>query len=387
VACRLDTSSHMRNGDYEPTRLEAQYQAARLLMDVKLSMGAMDTVGFVSTGPSVTTRASVTKELELLAASIRGLVPKGAADFVPAIKVASLALHNRAVKEGSARIVAFVGSPVTATPEELKQLAKEVRKMSIGIDVVLLGEQASSQAKLEGFLEAMNHKRDNCHLVTVPPGANLTDMLLSSVVVTGVEGGGAAAAAASGGAGGHGAMDEDEMMQAAMRESLAMAQAHAGEGDGPGAVGTGGATHGLPDDINVALLEANGIDLSQDIELLRVIQDSLVEAFGLQAPAPAPASAPPSGGTAAAAEVPSPSAEASGTAAPADAENLAAIMAEFPGLDLSDPEIAATMASLMAAEQQYQQQHPKDEDKDSPDAKRPKRDDGDGGPPPPSSSS
>merc|ERR1712028_195124 len=56
-------------------------------------------------------------------------------------------------------------------------------------------------AKLEAFVAAVNNN-DNSHLVTIPPGNHvLSDLLLSSPIVSGSGGGG-------GGAGGAGNLDE-----------------------------------------------------------------------------------------------------------------------------------------------------------------------------------
>ncbi|CAE7890077.1 PSMD4, partial [Symbiodinium sp. KB8] len=200
----MDTSDHMRNGDFEPTRLDAQQAAVRLLIDTRLSRGPENYVGLVTTGTAVKVRAPATDQEELLAESIRDLRAGGTADFVSAMKVARLALHNRTNKAGDARIVAFVGSPVTASAKELKRLASQLRGINIGVDVVLVGEDASTRASLEAFVQAVGKDRDNSCVVAVPPGRNLADALFSSPVTRGHDAGAAGAAAGGGGGGGGG---------------------------------------------------------------------------------------------------------------------------------------------------------------------------------------
>ena len=45
--CSLDNSEYTRNGDYQPTRLEAQVDAATLLANVKTQQNHENTVGLL----------------------------------------------------------------------------------------------------------------------------------------------------------------------------------------------------------------------------------------------------------------------------------------------------------------------------------------------------
>ncbi|RYG47448.1 VWA domain-containing protein, partial [archaeon] len=47
VACSLDGSATMRNGDYYPSRLRAQYDAAIMVVETKLQAHGQSTVGLV----------------------------------------------------------------------------------------------------------------------------------------------------------------------------------------------------------------------------------------------------------------------------------------------------------------------------------------------------
>jgi len=66
------------------------------------------------------------------------------------------------------------------------------------VDVVNFGEESENTGKLESFIAAVNSS-DNSHLVTVPPGPHiLSDILVSSSILSGEDGGmGAAMAAAA----------------------------------------------------------------------------------------------------------------------------------------------------------------------------------------------
>jgi len=69
----------------------------------------------------------------------------------------------------------------------LVRLGKRLKKNNIAVDIINFGEEQSNTEKLEGFISAVNNN-DNSHLVTIPPGPHiLSDILLSSAVITGSE--------------------------------------------------------------------------------------------------------------------------------------------------------------------------------------------------------
>ena len=79
------------------------------------------------------------------------------------------------------RIVLFIGSPVESEVGELVSVGKKLRKCNVAVDVVSFGDVERNAEKLEAFMQAVN-KSNNSHLVTVPPGANLADVLLSTPI-------------------------------------------------------------------------------------------------------------------------------------------------------------------------------------------------------------
>lgn len=131
------------------------------------------------------------------------------------------------------RIVLFIGSPIEAEKAELTTVGKKLRKCNVAVDVVSFGDIDENAEKLEAFMSAVN-KNNNSNLVTVPPGANLADVLLSTPIFmdedSGAGGSGFAAAAAA--ASSHAAMqgfdvgdammngEDDPALMLALRVSL-----------------------------------------------------------------------------------------------------------------------------------------------------------------------
>ncbi|KAF1328741.1 26s proteasome non-atpase regulatory subunit, partial [Globisporangium splendens] len=174
----LDNSEWMRNGDYIPSRLEAQHDAANLLCGTKTQSNPESTVGVLTmAGKSV----SIGGEMKLS----------------NAIQVAQLALKHRRNKTGGQRVVVFIGSPITEDEKTLTKIGKLLKKNNIAVDVISMGEVDANAAKLQVFVDAAN-SNNNSHLVTVPAGVLPSDVLVSSPVLHGddspmVTGGGASA--------------------------------------------------------------------------------------------------------------------------------------------------------------------------------------------------
>lgn len=266
----LDCSEYMRNGDYVPTRLEAQKDAANLLVGAKTQMNPETSVG-VSAGTELL--LSPTADVGKILGAIHGLqyqpspVPKqqpvappggggkpsAAADpqsnITSAVQVASLALKHRPNKNGAQRIVLFVGTPVTADARALQKAGRALKKNNIAIDVVALGELEENEAKLRELVDAANGSSGGgdgqartCHLVTIPPGGGVlvSDVLASSPILG--QGAFAASAAAA---------------------SMSM---------GAGGVGVGGGGGGMND-----FAEYGGVDPSLDPELAMALRVSMEE--------------------------------------------------------------------------------------------------------------
>ena len=218
----LDCSEYMRNGDYTPTRLEAQVDAANLLAGAKTQAHPESTVG-ISAGHKVllSPTDNVGKILSAIH-SIKGQEVFGArtekmsqrtlevqpADIAVCVQVAGLALKHRPNKNGSQRIVLFVGSPGAAEKKALQKAGRQLKKNNVAIDVVALGELEENEPKLKELVDAANGRSDDggertCHLVTIPAGVLPSDVLANSPILGagGAFAGQAAVAMASAGGG------------------------------------------------------------------------------------------------------------------------------------------------------------------------------------------
>jgi 26S proteasome regulatory subunit N10 len=223
----LDNSEYMRNGDYIPTRLEAQQDAANLLVGAKTQSHPESTVG-VSAGTELL--VSPTDDVGKILTALHGLQFKGeSSDVTASVQVASLALKHRRNKNGAQRIVLFVGSPLIGVETRaLTRAGKLLKKNNVAIDVVAMGELELNESKLRELVEAANGRSDDgqrtCHLITIPAGVLPSDVLASSPIVHGAGGfSGAPVGAAAGGDGGMGGFADFGGVDPNMDPELAMA--------------------------------------------------------------------------------------------------------------------------------------------------------------------
>ncbi|PRQ21875.1 putative 26S proteasome regulatory complex, non-ATPase subcomplex, subunit s5a [Rosa chinensis] len=209
----VDNSEWMRNGDYSPSRFQAQADAINLICGAKTQANPENTVGVLTmAGKGVRVLATPTSDLGRILACMHGLEMGGEMNIASAIQVAQLALKHRQNKNQQQRIIVFAGSPVKFEKKVLEMIGKKLKKNSVALDIVDFGEEDDGKPeKLEALLSAVNNN-DSSHLVHVPPGPDaLSDVLISTPVFTGDGEGGsgfavaaaAATAAAIGGSSGY----------------------------------------------------------------------------------------------------------------------------------------------------------------------------------------
>lgn len=404
----VDNSDYMRNGDFAPSRMEAQQDAVNLLAGAKTQSNPENSVGVLSmAGRGVEVHVALTSDVGKILSLSHGIKIGEKANLMGSIQVAQLALKHRQNKNQRQRIIVFVGSPIENEEKDLVKLGKKLKKNSVAMDIINFGEEAENASKLEALLNAVNSD-DNSHLVTVPSGPHvLSDILLSSPIVQGEDGGGGAAmgggagGAGGGGAGGEGfaefgvdptldpefawalrvSMEEERQRQDNEAKKRAEEEAQAtGDGSAPSAEG---ASADAPMTDAPAAAPAEG-ELDEAALLEAAIAMSMPAATVTPAAAPPPVTpAAPAPVKPEAADAPmtdagededeamqlalamSMSQEGASAAAPAsapaagdasamfqDASFLSSVLGSLPGVDPNDPRIRAVLDSKKAEEEE-----------------------------------
>ncbi|TFK45476.1 hypothetical protein OE88DRAFT_1669186 [Heliocybe sulcata] len=209
----IDNSEYMRNGDYQPTRFQAQTDAVTTIFQTKVDSNPESSVGLMTMaakGPEVLVTHS--RDIGHILQGIHKTTGKlgGSADIPTALNIAQLALKHRQNKNLRQRIILFVGSPLEGAAADEKgmvRLAKKLKKNNVAVDVVAFGDAIEEGVEgtgnvLKAFVDAAS-SGDNSHLVVVPPGPHLlSDIIISSAILAADRG--MPEPMADGGAGGEG---------------------------------------------------------------------------------------------------------------------------------------------------------------------------------------
>eukprot|EP00092_Neocalanus_flemingeri_P021502 GFUD01023316.1.p1 GENE.GFUD01023316.1~~GFUD01023316.1.p1 ORF type:complete len:373 (+),score=162.03 GFUD01023316.1:59-1177(+) len=216
----IDNSQYMRNGDFNPTRLQAQQDAVNLITHSKTRSNPESTVALMTLS-DLSVLVTLTTDTGKILAKLHQVAPAADMRFISGIKIAHLCLKHRQGKNHKTRIVAFVGSPIEADEKEMIKLAKKLKKEKVNIDIVNFGEDECNADVLNKFVTTINGKEGTgSHLVTIPPGPHLSDALVSSPIVQGEDGSGGVGGSSSAGFEFGVNPDDDPELALALRVSM-----------------------------------------------------------------------------------------------------------------------------------------------------------------------
>uniref|UniRef100_A0A9J8D213 26S proteasome non-ATPase regulatory subunit 4 n=1 Tax=Cyprinus carpio carpio TaxID=630221 RepID=A0A9J8D213_CYPCA len=153
----VDNSEYMRNGDFLPTRLQAQQDAVNIVCHSKTRSNPENNVGLITMANNCEVLTTLTPDTGRILSKLHAVQPLGTISFCTSIRVAHLV-----------------------------KLAKRLKKEKVNVDVINFGEEEVNTEKLTAFVNTLNGKEGTgSHLVTVPPGPSLADALLSSPILAG----------------------------------------------------------------------------------------------------------------------------------------------------------------------------------------------------------
>ncbi|CAJ2635799.1 unnamed protein product [Trifolium pratense] len=376
----IDNSEWMRNGDYTPSRFQAQSDAVSLICGAKTQSNPENTVGVLTmAGKGVRVLATPTSDLGKILACLE---IGGEMNLAAGIQVAQLALKHRQNKKQQQRIIVFSGSPINHEKKMLEMIGRKLKKNSVALDIVNFGEEDEGKTeKLEALLAAVNNN-DSSHMVQVPPGPNaLSDVLISTPIFTGDGEGGsgfaaAAAAASAGGVSGYDfgvdpnldpelalalrvSMEEERARQEAAAKKAAEDASKQEKGGDQQAISqdatmtertsTEAETNDMMDDENALLQQALAMSMDdavvnhdvRDADMSEAATDDVDLARALQlSQTPASLAADPVGRLL------------------ADQSFVSSVLASLPGVDPNDPSVKDLLASM----QNQSESHKKNEE-------------------------
>lgn len=185
----LDNSDYQRNGDYLPTRLNAQKDGINLVCLTKLRSNPENNVGLLTMANTVEVLVTLTSDVGRIMSKMHLVQPNGNINLVTGIRIAHLVLKHRQGKNHKMRIVMFIGSPLEVDKVEMEKLAKRLKKEKVNVDIISYGDHQKNNDVLTAFVNTLNGKEGTgSHLVSVPRGSQLQEALISSPIIQGEDG-------------------------------------------------------------------------------------------------------------------------------------------------------------------------------------------------------
>lgn len=180
----MDNSDWVRNGDYHPSRWDAEVEAANLIAESKSERNPENGLGLITmAGKRVEVHVSLTNDLTRILNANKSVHLSGESDFLTALNIATLTLKYRQNKNQKQRIILFVGSPVKHSSEEVVQIGKKLKKYNIAVDIISFGHVDENREALTNFLNQVNNG-NNSSILEVPVGFYIMDSLFTSPIMS-----------------------------------------------------------------------------------------------------------------------------------------------------------------------------------------------------------
>ncbi|XP_026676365.1 26S proteasome non-ATPase regulatory subunit 4-like [Diaphorina citri] len=91
---RVDNSDFMRNGDFLPTRLQAQQDAVNLVCHSKTRSNPENNVGLLAMADSVEVLATLTSDVGRILSKLHQVQPNGNINFMTGIRIAHVSMSR-----------------------------------------------------------------------------------------------------------------------------------------------------------------------------------------------------------------------------------------------------------------------------------------------------
>lgn len=340
----LDNSEWMRNGDFSPSRAEAQYDTVNILFRSKTGSNPENTVGVLTMagkGPEVL--VTLTSDLGKVLSAVHRINIGGKPHFTTGIQVAQLALKHRQNKNQRQRIIAFVGSPIEDSEKDLVRLAKKMKKNNVAVDVINYGEAPMNEQKLQAFMDAVTSS-SNSYLLNAHPGPQLlSDVVISSPIIS--EDGMSSSLGRGDASNFEFGVDPELEPELAMALRLSLEEERARQAGGTAASNPSQSAAAPTSDLSRLLNPSEVMDDSEEAQLQRAL------ALSLQADNPESTQAP---------------AQTESQANPQSADFVSNLIASLPGVDANDPRLQSALSGVdSSAQEEKEKEKPKDDQNNS----------------------
>lgn len=175
----VDNSDYNINEDLYPDRLVSLKECLNIICENKILSLDHHVGVLLMAGERCRILVALTNSLGKLLNSIHDIPVNGTCDIVKSLSIAQLALKHRYNRSTNQKIVLLLGSPCTANEHNLINMAKQLKKNNIGIEIVNYGSTEANRDILTKLYENVNNN-ENSKYIEVPQSAtNISSFILS----------------------------------------------------------------------------------------------------------------------------------------------------------------------------------------------------------------
>lgn len=175
----VDNSDYNINEDLYPDRLVSLKECLNIICENKI-LSLDHRVGvLLMAGERCRTLVALTNSLGKLLNSIHDIPVNGTCDIVKSLSIAQLALKHRFNRGTNQKIVLLLGSPCTENEQNLMNIAKQLKKNNIGIEIVNFGSTEINREILTKLYENVNNNQNSKYIEVPPDATNISESILS----------------------------------------------------------------------------------------------------------------------------------------------------------------------------------------------------------------
>jgi len=191
VVLIVDNSEWMRNGDFSPSRYDAQFDTCNLICGQRSEDNAQSSLALItSAGDRSEVKVTLTDDIGEIITALHRVKDKigGKCNFAQSLKIGQLVLNHTRNPHQALRIITFIGSPIFDTETELVEIAEILRKNKISLDIISFGETEVNDSKLELLFKTISKESGGSSLIKVPPGlgVSLSDFLRQTPILASI---------------------------------------------------------------------------------------------------------------------------------------------------------------------------------------------------------
>ncbi|KAH0795239.1 26S proteasome non-ATPase regulatory subunit 4 [Histomonas meleagridis] len=161
VTILFDNSASSLNGDFLPTRFDAEKSTVETLARAYLRGNRESVVGFGTMADiDFGINTSLTKEARKIRQNLENVKRGGKVELEKAIKCGIYSLRHRPKEITNRRLIVILGSVHNVTNEKAEELAAFANKEGVNVDIVVFGDDPINIEPLKLFIDRLGEKSE-----------------------------------------------------------------------------------------------------------------------------------------------------------------------------------------------------------------------------------